>query len=127
MTTKELFNTFTREDGIKLFNSKMTNEEVYKLAVSKGLTDSYEEFLSEARKIILEKYSSMDKGELMEQLEGAELTEEQLALVAGGGSCGCTGQGLDKEDSELLGKEFAVVGGICAGALIVGWVASAFI
>lgn len=85
MTTRELLNTFTREEGIALFNAKKTDKEVYDLFVSKGLTDNFETFKSEAQKFFTEKVSNMSKEEILAQIDGAELTDDQLEMIAGGG------------------------------------------
>lgn len=84
MTTKELLNGFTREEGIALFNEKKTDKEIYDILVSKGLTDDFETFAAEAQKLFTEKVSSMSKSELLAQIEGAELTDDQLEQIAGG-------------------------------------------
>lgn len=84
MTTKEILESFTRQEGIALFNAKKTDKEVYDILVSKGLTDSFETFTAEAEKVFAEKVSKMSKEEILKQIEGAELTDEQLEQIAGG-------------------------------------------
>ena len=84
MTTRELIDTFTREEGIALFNTKKTDKEIYDLCVAKGLTDSYETFVSESQKVFSEKVSKMNKDEILKAIEGTELTEEELSQIAGG-------------------------------------------
>lgn len=84
MTTRKLLETFAREEGIALFNEKKSDEEVYDFLVSKGLTDDFDTFKAEAQKIFTEKVSQMSKDELFAQIEGAELTDEQLEMIAGG-------------------------------------------
>lgn len=84
MTTRELIDTFTREEGIALFNERKTDKEAYDLFVSKGLTDDFETFVSEAKNLFIEKISGMSQEEILKQIEGAELTDEQLEMIAGG-------------------------------------------
>ena len=84
MTTKELLNSFTREEGITLFNAKKTDKEIYDLCVAKGLTDSFDTFTAEAQKLFTEKVSKMNKDEILKAIEGTELTEEELSQIAGG-------------------------------------------
>lgn len=85
MTTREIFETLNREDGIKFFNAKKTDKEIYDILVSKGLTDDFETFKAEGQKLFTEKVSSMSKEEILAQIEGVELTDEQLEQIAGGG------------------------------------------
>ena len=91
MTTRELLENFAREEGIALFNAKKTDKEIYDILVKKGLTDSFETFSSEAQKVFNEKVSKMNSQELLAQIDGAELTDEQLEAVAGGKDSGDTG------------------------------------
>ena len=84
MTTRELLENYTREEGIALFNTKKTDKEVYNMFVSKGLTDSYETFTAEAQKVFSEKVSKMSTDEILALIEGAELSEKQLEQIAGG-------------------------------------------
>ena len=86
MTTKELLNSFTREEGIALFNAKKSDKEIYDILVKKGLTDSFETFISEAQKVFNEKVSNMSSEEILAQIDGAELTDDQLEMIAGGKS-----------------------------------------
>lgn len=110
MTTKELLKSMEKEEGLSMLNSKMKDSEVYDLLVSKGLTDSFETFVLEAKKLAEEQISKMSKDELLEQLNSSELLEEELKLVAGG-------------TSDDFGKGFIV--GITAGAILTGGVCAA--
>ena len=122
MTTKELLNGFSREEGIALFNERKTDKEIYDLFVSKGLTDDYETFAAEAQKVFSEKVSGMSQEEILKEISGAELTDEQLEMIAGGGK-----DGEDKEAAEISGlAAAAVVLAAISGALgIYGAIASA--
>lgn len=111
MTTRELLNGFTREEGIALYNSKKTDKEIYDLCVAKGLTDSYETFVSESQKIFAEKVSQMSKEELLAQIEGAELTDEQLAQIAGGT------KSVEEDNKVYMG--LGIAGGVAAAGLAV--------
>ena len=114
MTTRELIEKFSREEGIALFNTKKTDKEVYNMFVSKGLTDSYETFISETQKIFNEKVSKMSKEELLAQIEGAELTDEELAQIAGGT------KSVEEQNNVLMGA------GIAAGVAAVGAAVSGY-
>ena len=107
MTTKEILENFTREEGIAIFNAKKTDKEVYDILVSKGLTDSFETFISEAEKIFTEKVSKMSKEEILAQIEGAELTDEQLEQIAGG----------DKGENQASDTALIVTGSVVAAAV----------
>ena len=109
MTTKEILGSLAREEGISFFNSKKTDKEVYDILVKKGLTDSFETFVSEAQKVFNEKISTMSKDEIMKQIEGAELTDKELQQIAGGKS--------EKEEGIAIGA------GVGAGAGTVAIVA----
>ena len=118
MTTRELLENFTREEGIALFNAKKTDKEVYDILVSKGLTDDFETFVAEAQKLFNEKFSKMSKEEILSQIEGAELTDEQLEQIAGG-----------KNDVEEAAGQAGLItayaaGGIAAALGIYGVVAT---
>lgn len=84
MTTREILDSYTQEEGISLFNSVKSEKEVYDLFVEKGLTDSFETYLAETEKIANEKLSQMSREELLARLERAELSDEQLEAVSGG-------------------------------------------
>ena len=86
MTTRELLENFAREEGIALFNAKKTDKEIYDILVKKGLTDSFETFVSEAQKVFNEKVSNMSTQEILARIDGAELTDDQLEMIAGGKS-----------------------------------------
>ena len=112
MTTREILNSLKREEGIALYNSRKTDKEAYDLFVSKGLTDDFETFVSEAKNLFIEKVSAMSKEELLTQIEGAELTDEQLEMIAGG----------DKSGGQTAG--IAISGAAGAGVVGLGiWLA----
>lgn len=104
MTTREVFKTLNREEAIGFFNTKKTDKEIYDILVSKGLTDSFDTFKTESEKVFTEKVSSMSKEDILSQIEGAELTEEQLEMIAGGGK---------QVDNEWVAA--TVIGGAAAG------------
>ena len=115
MTTREIIENFAREEGITLYNSKKTDKEIYDMLVKKGLTDSFETFTSEVQKIFNEKVSKMSSQELLAQIDGAELTDDQLEMIAGG-----------KFDSDKEKCEFAgIVLGSAAGAVAAAGAAGA--
>ena len=91
MTTREVLKTIKHEEGIKILNLKKSDKEVYDILVAKGLTDSFEIFTSEAKKVFNENVSKMSQKEILTQFDGAELTEEQLEAVAGGINSGNNG------------------------------------
>lgn len=84
MTTEELFKSFSKEEGFSFFNSKKSDKEIYDEFVKKGLTDSYETFMSSAEKVMKETFSKLPKEEIISQLADAELSDEQLEQIAGG-------------------------------------------
>ncbi len=114
MTTREILENFTREEGIALFNEKKSDEEVYDFLVSKGLTDDFETFAAEAQKVFAEKVSQMSKEEILAQIEGAELTDEQLEMIAGGD------KGENQASDTALIVTGAVVGAAVAPAVFFG-------
>lgn len=104
MTTKEIIKTFTKEEGIAFYNAKKTDKEIYDYLVSKGLTDSFETFLVDSRKIFEERFSKMSKEQILSSIQGAELTDEQLEQIAGG-----------KEEDGTLTTEDKIGAGVTAG------------
>ena len=104
MTTREVFKTLNREEAIGFFNTKKTDKEIYDILVSKGLTDSFDTFKTESEKVFTEKVSSMSKEDILSQIEGVELTEEQLEMIAGGSK---------QVDTVWIGT--AIVGGAAVG------------
>ena len=84
MTTREIFNTIKKEDALYFYKSKKTDKEIYDILVKKGLTDSFETYTAEAKKISEERYSQLSKEELLKTLDGFELSDEELSQIAGG-------------------------------------------
>ena len=69
----------SKEEGIKLVNEKKSDKDIYEYLVTKGLTDSYEEYISESQIIAKEKFSKMEKQDILKEL--ADISVEFVICI----------------------------------------------
>lgn len=112
MTTKEVLNTLTHEEGLDFLNTKKNENELYDYLVKKGLTDDFDTFKKEAKQFVKDKMAKMSKKEIVSQIEGTELSDEQLAQIAGG-----KGDRVDSSDPHYGEQQAEVLGYLYAALL----------